>query len=93
MYQKARSLSRASRCLLLVYLYWLHFTERFPRLVFSRRIQPVKFALLTGLLMFVLLPILPFHPISLPLSFGAGLSAALIITSIRPALSAHWVGL
>jgi len=66
-----------------VFLYWLHITERFPRLIFTRRVKPVRFSILAGLFSFALLPILPHHPLTIPLAFGTGLSISLIVTSIR----------
>lgn len=77
-------LSPVSRHLFLLYLLWLHLNEHLPRLHFTRAIPPVRFALLASLAMFALLPALPRHPLILPAAFGAGLSFALIVTSVRP---------
>jgi hypothetical protein len=41
--------------------------------------RPVHFGLVAGLLMFVLLPIMPPHPMSIPIVIGGGLAGALLI--------------
>lgn len=95
MRDKIRKLSRANQLRLLFYLYWLRLQEiTLPRLVFSRGAgaDPTFFAMLTTSIMFSLLTILPLHPLSLFVSFGGGLSFALIITSIRPVRFAHVIG-
>ena len=84
---KVRRLSRASRYKLLAFLYWLHLLEVLtpPRLIFTRKVNPIQFAILSSGFTFALLPLMPLRPISMPLAFGAGLSGALIVTAIRRA--------
>jgi hypothetical protein len=54
----------------------------------------VRLPLITSLVMFILLPLMPLHPTSIPATFGAALSFAIIHHSIfsprrKPAV--HWV--
>ena len=81
---KARSLSHAKQLLLLAFLLLLNIYEHFtPQLAFTRNVKPVRFSILASLAIFSMLFVLPLQPISLPLAVGAGLSFALICTSIR----------
>jgi hypothetical protein len=43
--------------------------------------RPVHFALVACLIMFALLPVMPFHPLAIPTVIGGGISFALIMQS------------
>lgn len=44
---------------------------------------PVAFSLRTSVLVFVLLAIMPFHPMAIPTAIGAGISISLLFSSPR----------
>jgi hypothetical protein len=52
---------------------------------------PVHFAILSSLCMFLLLPVVPHHPMSIPIVIGGGLAGGLFISGIRyiPEWSSH----
>ena len=57
---------------MLFYILWLHL--RRPALP-----RPVHFSVLASLLMFALLPVMPQHPMAIPIVIGGGLCGALLI--------------
>jgi hypothetical protein len=66
--------------LILFYIIWVRF--RRPALP-----RPVHFALVACLCMFILLPVMPAHPLAIPTTIGAGISFALLLQGGNK----HWL--
>ena len=70
--RELRKLSRADQVLIIFHLLCLY--TRRPALP-----APVHFSLVASLCMFALLPLMPHHPMSFPITIGGGISFALIL--------------
>jgi hypothetical protein len=49
--------------------------------------MPIHFAILSALVMFILLPAMPLHPMSIPIVIGGGLAGGLLLIGGRDAKS------
>ena len=79
--EELRRLSKASQRKYIYYLRWLNVVDYFyPPL-------PVRLGLKVSILIFVILAIMPLHPMVIPASIGAAISFVLIFTAFQNVLS------
>jgi hypothetical protein len=71
-----RTLRKVNQRRFIRYLRWLKFCEYF------QTPAPVAFSLRATVLMFVILAIMPFHPMAIPTAIGAGISLSLMYTGL-----------
>jgi hypothetical protein len=74
-----RDLKRAPFLVRLKIAAWLFWAVYMPRLSLP---FPLHFAILASLCMFVLLPVMPYHPMALPIVIGGGLAGGLLLWEI-----------
>jgi hypothetical protein len=75
----ARDLQRVPFLIKMKVAIWLFWCVNMPKLPLP---FPMHFAILSSLCMFILLPVMPHHPLAIPIVIGGGLAGGLLLTGL-----------